>query len=46
MFGFAAPGDAARAVEEAIDGGGRGSRLYPLIDRLSAEMARLPQGPL
>lgn len=34
MFGFAALGDAARAVEEAIDEGAPSDRLAPLADDL------------
>ena len=44
LFGFAALGDAARHVEEAIEDGRHGAALQPLIERLTAELKALPPG--
>lgn len=44
MFGFPELGDAARALEEAIDRGDAPEALDWLTDRLLAEAERLAQG--
>lgn len=41
MFGFAALGEVAREVEEAVDAGRSPVRLRTLIDRLLAEVPRI-----
>jgi len=43
MFGFRALGEAAGAVEDAIDAGRSGNELDSLVAQLLAEVERLPQ---
>ncbi len=44
MFGFSALGDAAGAVEDAVDEGVAEVQLQHLVTQLLAEVQRLPQG--
>lgn len=43
LFGFAAIGDMAREIDEAIEAGADGATLHRLACTLTDELARLPQ---